>query len=71
MRSRAIRARDVTTEDQVVIHGGRTKRDAKYKICEVYKNSKQVRIVYRDDDAVGGHVFVTIDAKPMHRVRVL
>ena len=69
MRSRAVRARDVTTDDFVVIHDS-VENDKKYKVCEVYKNRKMVRIVYLDEADTTGHKFKSIEAKPMHRVRV-
>jgi hypothetical protein len=68
MRSKAIRARDITTDHQIVIHDAK-KRDTRHKICEVYKNKHVVQITYRNPDDEGS-AFGHINAKPMHRVRV-
>lgn len=69
MKSRAIRARDITTDDQIVIHDPK-KKDTKHKVCEVYKNSKIVNITFYDNRE-DGKAFGRIKAKPMHRVRVV
>jgi len=70
MRSRAVRAREVTTDDYVVIHDPK-ERDKKFKVCEVYKNRKIVKITYLDEADETGHKFKMIKAKPMHRVRIV